>query len=137
MSWKSRAGYQIATRPEFAPAIGKLLAPHANRLTRPSLETVTIIAYRQPCTQAEIEAIRGVSVDGVLKTLLERDLIQEAGRKATPGRPILYTTTDQFLHYFGLASRDDLPQLDEDELEAQTRDAESQAQTALHAAGAA
>jgi segregation and condensation protein B len=130
-------GFQMATRPEYAPAVGKLLAPNAHRLSRPSLETVTIVAYRQPCTQAEIEAIRGVSVDGVLKTLLERDLIREGGRKPTPGRPILYETTSLFLHYFGLASLEELPKLDEDELEQQTRDAEAMAKTALTAAGAA
>jgi segregation and condensation protein B len=128
-------GYQTATRPEYAPAVGKLLAPHANRLSRPALETVTIVAYRQPCTQAEIEAIRGVAVDAVLKTLLERDLIREAGRKPSPGRPILYTTTDAFLHYFGLASLDDLPVLEEDE--ATQEEIDAMAHTALHAAGVA
>jgi segregation and condensation protein B len=129
-------GWQMATRPEYAPAVGKLLAPNANRLSKPALETVTIVAYRQPCTQAEIEAIRGVAVDGVLKTLLDRDLIREAGRKQTPGRPILYATTDAFLHYFGLASLDDLPKLDEDELEEQARVTQEMAKTALTAAGA-
>ena len=108
-------GFQMATRPEYAPAVGRLLAPHANRLSRPSLETVTIIAYRQPCTQAEIEAIRGVSSDAVLKTLLERGLAREAGRKPTPGRPILYETTDDFLHYFGLTDLSDLPALEDED----------------------
>lgn len=130
-------GFQMATRPEYAPIVGKLLAPNANRLSKPALETITIVAYRQPCTQAEIEAIRGVVVDGVLKTLLERELIREAGRKQTPGRPILYGTTDLFLHYFGLASLDELPKLDEDEWEEQARLAQEMAQTALTAAGAA
>jgi segregation and condensation protein B len=128
-------GYQTATRPEYAPSVGKLLAPHANRLSRPALETVTIVAYRQPCTQAEIEAIRGVSVDAVLKTLLERELIQEAGRKPSPGRPILYATTDAFLHYFGLGSLDDLPALEEDE--AAREEIDAMAHTALAAAGVA
>lgn len=131
-------GYQMATRPEYAPAVAKLLAPNANRLSRPALETVTIIAYRQPCTQAEIEAIRGVASDGVLKTLLEREMIKDAGRKPTPGRPILYATTDNFLHYFGLADLSDLPALDEDEIEARTEaaDADEAAEhTALIAAG--
>lgn len=108
-------GFQMATRPEYAPSVGKLLAPHANRLSRPALETVTIIAYRQPCTQTEIEAIRGVASDAVLKTLMEREMIREAGRKQTPGRPILYATTDAFLHYFGMAALDDLPVLEEDD----------------------
>lgn len=126
-------GFQIATRPEFAPFIGKMLAPHANRLSRPALETAAIVAYRQPCTQAEVEAVRGVASDGVLKTLSERGLIKEAGRKPTPGRPILFATTDDFLHYFGLATLDDLPPLDDDEEEIAA--AEEQATTALHAAG--
>ena len=108
-------GYQMATRPEHAPTVGRLLAPHANRLSRPALETATIIAYRQPCTQADVEAVRGVSSDAVLKTLMERGLIRDAGRKPTPGRPILYATTPDFLHYFGLSDLSDLPPLDEDE----------------------
>jgi segregation and condensation protein B len=131
-------GYQMATRPEFAPAVAKLLAPSANRLSRPALETVTIIAYRQPCTQAEIEAIRGVASDGVLKTLTEREMIKEAGRKQTPGRPILYATTDAFLHYFGLSDLSDLPLLDEEEIDAREAEAASDdiaAHTALVAAG--
>lgn len=130
-------GYQMGTRPEFAPMVGKMLAPHANRLSRPALETVTIVAYRQPCTQVEIEAIRGVASDGVLKTLLERELIKEAGRKQTPGRPILYATTEGFLHYFGLASLEDLPILDEDELPVADSAAElaSETRMALAAAG--
>jgi segregation and condensation protein B len=124
-------GWQMATRPEFAPLVGKMLAPSANRLSRPALETVTIIAYRQPCTQAEIEAIRGVSVDGVLKTLLERELIHEAGRRPSPGRPILYGTTDAFLHYFGLASLADLPPLEEEEV---TEDQQTMVNLVLEAA---
>jgi segregation and condensation protein B len=126
-------GYQIATRPELGPLVGKYLAPHANRLSRPSLETATIVAYRQPLTQAEIESIRGVASDGVLKTLVDRDLIVETGRKPTPGRPILYGTTDAFLHYFGLSSLADLPAIDEDEGERQ--EDESAAVIALAAAG--
>ena len=114
------AGFQLATRPAFAPYIGKLLAPHANRLSKPALETVTIIAYRQPCTQAEMEAVRGVSCDGVLKTLIDRELIADAGRKNAPGRPLLYATTPGFLHYFGMASITDLPEIagDADEIAA-------------------
>ncbi|MBC8134678.1 MAG: SMC-Scp complex subunit ScpB [Fibrella sp.] len=126
-------GFQLATRSEYAAYIGKLLAPHANRLSKPALETATIIAYRQPCTQAEIEAVRGVGSDGVLKTLMERELIAEAGRKQTPGRPLLYATTPQFLHYFGLSSLTELPVMEDDE-EAQAADQEA-AHTALVAAG--
>lgn len=128
-------GFQMSTRAEFAPSVGRLLAPRANKLSRPALETVTIVAYRQPCTQAEIEAIRGVASDGVLKTLVERELIREAGRKPTPGRPILYATTDMFLHYFGLAEISDLPALDEEELEASEQEARQMAHDALVAAG--
>jgi len=128
-------GWQLCTRTQYAPVIGKLLAPRANRLSKPALETAAIIAYRQPCTQAEVEAIRGVASDGVLKTLTERELIREAGRKQTPGRPILYATTESFLHYFGLSCLEDLPPLDDDaeDMEAATK----MAQTALAAAGAA
>ena len=127
------AGYQMATRGVFAPYIGELLAPHANRLSKPALETVTIIAYRQPCTQAEMEAVRGVSCDGVLKTLMERELIADAGRKNAPGRPLLYATTPQFLHYFGMRTIADLPPMenDADEIAANTE----AAQSALIAAG--
>jgi segregation and condensation protein B len=127
-------GWQMGTRPEWAATVGKMLAPNANRLSRPALETVTIVAYRQPCTQAEIEAIRGVAVDGVLKTLLERELIKDAGRRPSPGRPILYETTDQFLHYFGLTALTDLPPLEADETVEERQHA---METALIAAGAA
>lgn len=128
-------GYQMATRSAFAPYIGKLLAPHANRLSKPALETVTIIAYRQPCTQAEMESVRGVSCDGVLKTLVERELVADAGRKNAPGRPLLYVTTAQFLHYFGMNSLADLPPMDGDADEAAAN--EEAANAALIAAGVA
>ncbi len=129
------SGYQMTTRPEFAPAVGKLLAPHANRLSRPALETVTIIAYRQPCTQADIEAIRGVSCDAVLKTLIERGLVCETGRRPSPGRPILYATTNDFLHYFGMADLADLPPLDEEDEAGSSADDRNALATALAAAG--
>lgn len=127
-------GYQIGTRARYAPFVGRYLAPRANKLSRPALETVTIVAYRQPCTQAEVEVVRGVSVDGVLKTLLERELVREAGRKPVAGRPILYATTDAFLHYFGLASLADLPALDADDTP-ERDEKQQEANTALHAAG--
>jgi segregation and condensation protein B len=73
------------------------------------LETLAVVAYEQPVTRAGIEAVRGVKVDGVLGTLLDRDLIREAGRKNAPGRPVLYATTPEFLRVFGLSSLDDLP----------------------------
>ncbi len=105
-------GWQLSTRPEHAAVISRYLAPTNTRLSRAALETVAIIAYRQPVTLAEVEAIRGVSCDGVLKTLMQRRLIEERGRKAAPGRPVLYGTTDQFLHYFGLNDLSELPEVE-------------------------
>ncbi len=102
-------GYQICTRPEFAPYIEKLYKPQVQALSRAALETLAIIAYRQPITRADMEHIRGVKVDGVVNTLMEKKLIQEVGRKEGPGRPILYGTTDQFLQYFGFKDLAELP----------------------------
>ncbi len=107
-------GWQLATRPEYAEVIGRLLARGGNKLSRAAMETLAIIAYRQPITAPEIEAVRGVSVGSVLKTLQERKLIAEAGRKATLGRPMQYTTTADFLHYFGIAELAQLPPLETD-----------------------
>ncbi|MDH7480412.1 MAG: SMC-Scp complex subunit ScpB [Armatimonadota bacterium] len=109
-------GYQMCTRPEYADYIAKLLKPERVRLSRAALETVAIIAYRQPITAPEIEAIRGVNSDGVLHTLLERGLIKQVGRKETVGRPILYATTEEFLNHFGLNDLSELPELEEVEL---------------------
>lgn len=106
-------GYQMCTRPQFANYIEALLQPELPALSMAALETLAIIAYRQPVTRAEIEYIRGVKVDGVLNTLLSRGLIQEAGRKDAPGRPILYTTTPRFLEFLGLKDLNELPPLDE------------------------
>ncbi|MGC8783273.1 MAG: SMC-Scp complex subunit ScpB [Armatimonadota bacterium] len=106
-------GYQLCTRPEFAEVVARYLQPQPSKLSRAALETVAIIAYRQPITLPEIEAIRGVQSDGVVRTLLQRGLIQEVGRKQTAGRPVLYGTTPQFLHYFGLNSLEELPELEE------------------------
>lgn len=108
-------GYQMATRPALAEDVARLLAsPHAKaRLSKPALETLAIVAYQQPVTQAEIEVVRGVSAEGVLQTLSERRLIAETGRKEAAGRPILYGTTPDFLHYFGLDTLDDLPPLED------------------------
>lgn len=108
-------GYQLATRADYAEPIGRLLARGGNKLSRAALETLAIIAYRQPITQPEIEAVRGVNVAGVLKTLLDRRLIAEAGRKQAVGRPILYATTPEFLHYFALSDLGELPPLEEGE----------------------
>jgi len=107
--------WQFVTQPEFAPwlkaLVGHKLRPP--RLSQPALETLSIIAYRQPITRAEIEQVRGVSVDGVMQTLLERSLVQQIGRADVIGRPMTYGTTSLFLEYFGLRSLDDLPAADE------------------------
>lgn len=107
-------GWQLSTRSEFAEVIGRLLTRGSSKLSRAAMETLAIVAYRQPITAPEIEAIRGVSVGGVLKTLQERRLVMEAGRKAALGRPMLYTTTPDFLHYFGIADLGQLPALEMD-----------------------
>jgi len=107
-------GWQLATRPQFADAIGRMLTRASNKLSRAAMETLAIIAYRQPITGPEIEAVRGVSVSGVLKTLLDRRLIVEAGHKDAIGRPMLYVTTPDFLHYFAIADLSQLPPLEAD-----------------------
>ncbi len=104
---------QLVTAPEAAPYIQQFLGLEpTGRLSQPALETLAIIAYRQPVTRAAIEAIRGVNCDGVLRTLLARGLIEEVGRLPQAGRPILYGTTFEMLQYFGLKSLDDLPPLE-------------------------
>ena len=99
---------------EMAPWVEQLSdRPKSSRLSQPALETLTIIAYRQPISRADIEAVRGVAVDGVLATLSERNLIQIGGRSEQPGRPLLYETTPQFMENFGLRSLEDLPNAEE------------------------
>src|SRR5581483_11194520 len=88
-------------------------APKPARLSAPALETLAIIAYRQPITRADVEAVRGVSIDGVLQTLIERGLVKITGRAEIPGRPLLYETTQFFLDHFGLRSLDELPNVAE------------------------
>jgi segregation and condensation protein B len=104
-------GYQLRTLAEHGPWIRRLLGGKPPRLSRAMLETLAIVAYRQPCTRPEIEAIRGVDVDAVLSTLLERRMIRILGRKEAPGRPILYGTTREFLEVFSLPDLDALPPL--------------------------
>lgn len=104
--------YQLCTRPEFGDYCALILQPAKRKLSKAALETLAVVAYRQPCTMPEIEAVRGVSVDGVIKTLTERGLVKEAGRKQAPGRPILYATTQEFLEYFGLNDIAELPDID-------------------------
>jgi segregation and condensation protein B len=106
-------GWQFCTRPELAGYVEKLYRPKAALLSKAALETLAIIAYKQPITRAEVEEIRGVKIEGVLSTLLEKNLVQDMGRKIGPGRPILYGTTGEFLRYFGLRSMEDLPPLAE------------------------
>jgi segregation and condensation protein B len=106
---KIAGGYQVCTKPELAEAITRFLKPQRQRLTRSALEVLAIIAYKQPITSGEIEKIRGVQSDYALRSLVEKELIMEVDRMATPGRPILYGTTDQFLHIFNLNDLDELP----------------------------
>ena len=106
---------QLVSAPEAASAIQKFLGlDGSGHLSSPALETLAIIAYRQPITRVAIEAVRGVNCDGVIHTLLTRNLIQEVGRQETAGRPILYATTFEFLENFGLRELEDLPPLAEE-----------------------
>jgi len=107
-------GFQVVTDARFGPVLKRFYqAREKRKLSQASLETLSVIAYRQPVTRADIESVRGVNVDGALKTLLEKGLVRVAGRKDVPGRPILYGTTSEFLERFGLGSLKDLPALSE------------------------
>lgn len=107
-------GYQILTRPEFAPYLERFdNVPRSSRVSGPALETLAIIAYRQPLGRIEIEYVRGVGSAGVLKTLQDRELIDVVGRAETMGRPVLYGTTPKFLEHFGFKSLEDLPRPEE------------------------
>jgi len=107
-------GFQLCTHPRYAPWLKKLSSVRTNsRLSRAALETLAIVAYKQPVTRAEIEAVRGVSCAGVLALLLERRLVRIAGRQDVPGKPLLYRTTQEFLGHFGLRSLKDLPRISE------------------------
>jgi segregation and condensation protein B len=107
--------WQFVSLPEYAPWLRALVGDKIRppRLSQPALETLAIVAYRQPMTRAEIEQIRGVSVDGVMQTLLERGLVESVGRAEVVGRPMTYGTTPVFLEYFGLRNLDELPAADE------------------------
>src|SRR6266850_6760953 len=107
--------WQFVTQPEYAPWLKALVGHRIRppRLSQPGLETLAIIAYRQPITRAEIEQVRGVAVDGVMQTLLDRGLVEQVGRAEVVGRPMTYGTTSAFLEYFGLRALDDLPAADE------------------------
>ncbi len=107
-------GWQMVTLPNYAEYIKRLyMKSTAQKLSRSTVEALAIIAYRQPVTRQEIEFIRGVNTEGVLKSLLEKDLARIMGRKDAPGRPILYGTTRKFLEHFGLRSLEDLPKIEE------------------------
>ncbi len=107
-------GYQILTRTEYAPWVKRFnLVRLSSRLSRAALETLAIIAYKQPILRSEIEAIRGVNIEGILKNLLEKKLIRIIGRRDVPGRPLMYGTTKEFLQYFGLKDLSELPTLKE------------------------
>ena len=107
-------GWHLVTDPAFVRWVRQLFpAPKPARLTAPALETLAIIAYRQPIIRADVEAVRGVSIDGVLQTLMERGLVKIAGRAEVPGRPLLYETTQFFLDHFGLRALDELPNVEE------------------------
>ena len=107
-------GYQLLTRPEFAPVLERFdSVPATQRLSGPALETLAILAYRQPVGRAEVEEIRGVGSGAVLKTLQERGLVEVVGRSEHLGRPLLYGTTAYFLQHFGFRSLDDLPRSEE------------------------
>ena len=107
-------GFEVATKREFAPWVMKIeLQRRAKQATQSALETLAILAYKQPVTRAEIEALRGVDVSAVLTTLMERSLIKIVGKKDVPGRPFLYGTTEKFLEHFGLNSLEGLPDIQE------------------------
>ena len=102
-------GWQFTTQAVYAPFIEKLYRPKIQQLSRAAMETLAIIAYKQPITRAEVSAIRGVDADGVISTLLDKRLIKDVGRRLGPGRPLLYGTTDEFLTFFGIKSLENLP----------------------------
>lgn len=107
-------GFQLCTRSEFSEWVKRYLKlDRTSKLSQPALDTLSIIAYKQPLTRAEVDEIRGVDSGGVIKTLLEKKVISPAGRKKVPGRPVMYCTTRKFLEYFGLKDLSDLPTLDD------------------------
>ncbi len=104
-------GFQMVTSPKVADVVEKMHAAARSTLSRAALETLAIIAYKQPVTRAQVESVRGVNVEGVITKLLDRQLIREVGHAQAPGRPALLGTTRYFLQWFGLKSLDDLPVL--------------------------
>ena len=103
-------GYEMATDPELAAWIRRMKNVHvSNKLSQPSIETLSIIAYKQPITKVEVDQLRGVNSDAAVKSLLDKRLIKIIGKKESPGRPFLYSTTNEFLQYFGLKNLTELP----------------------------
>lgn len=119
---KVAGGYQLCTKPDLSGVIEALAQVVEPKLSAAALETLSIIAFRQPITKQEIEMLRGVRVDRVVTTLLERSLIEEIGRKEVIGRPILYGTTEEFLKCFGLNCIEDLPDLPEKQIKEDAKD---------------
>ena len=118
-------GWQMITHAGFAPFLRKMFKDRqAERLSRPALESLAIIAYKQPLTRSEIEDLRNVNVDGVMKNLTDKNLIRICGRKKIPGRPFVYGTTKEFLVHFGLKSLEDLPKMEDFTAMAEKKEAE-------------
>jgi segregation and condensation protein B len=111
--WEVAGGFQLRTRPDLAPWVRQLQRERPLRLSRAALETLAVIAYKQPVTRAEIEHVRGVDAGPVLRTLVERKLVRIAGHREVPGRPMVYATHRRFLEVFGLGRLEDLPTLRE------------------------
>ena len=111
MLGKAAGGFRILTQVEFAPLVGLLYPTKKVRFSPAAMETLAIIAYRQPCTRADVESVRGVDCGGMLRNLLERSLIRIIGQKDEPGRPLIYATTEEFLKVFSLDSLNELPPL--------------------------
>lgn len=127
--WEVAGGLQIRTRADLAPYVKQLKAASPARLSRAALETLAVVAYRQPVTRAEVEKVRGVDAGPVLRSLLERRLLRIAGHRDVPGRPMIYATTRRFLEVFGLRSLRDLPALpDLDQAALALRDREDESQ---------
>ncbi len=130
-------GYRMVTRPDLAPSLVRLARARTKvRLSRPALETLAIIAYKQPVSRPEVDAVRGVNSDGVLDNLLERRLVRIAGRKEAPGRPFIYETTREFLVAFGLRDLGDLPKIDGELVIPEPPPAEGQTPAESEAVGA-
>lgn len=129
-------GYQIGTRSDYFEWIRRMLKLDKTfRLSQPALDTLSIIAYKQPLTRAEVEEIRGVDSSGVVKTLLEKKIIAPGGRKDVPGKPIMYKTTKKFLEYFGLRDLSELPTLEDFSEEIEGEDTPQQGELSFGSAG--